>query len=392
MKINEFHIGQSAQIKRKISKSDIDRFADLTGDNNPLHVDEEYASKTNFKKPVAHGMLGASFISTIIGTKIPGDGALWFSQSLEFLLPVRIGDEITVKAEVLKIDKRQNILELSTDIFNQHKNLVTKGVAKVKLIEQKEKKKEKKSDNNVKTVLVVGASGGIGKELTSRILSSNEYKGAFHSFSNRAELEKMLEMHNSKKWLLVEGDISDPSATNAFFKEINDKLGGPHIVVNCATGPVPNIDFAVLDWSDFERQINVHIRGFFNLMKSALPFMQEQKYGNFINITTQSIEYPFTNLMTYNTAKAGLFGLSKSAAIDLAKKGIRVNMVSPGITDTDLNADLPEKVKLVTEAKTPLKRLALPSDVVNAIEFLMSDKSSFLTGETIRVNGGQIMI
>ena len=80
----EIKLGDSAKIKHKITQSDIEKFVDLTGDDNKLHVNEEYASTTSLKKPVAHGMLGASFISTIIGTKLPGDGALWYSQNLEF--------------------------------------------------------------------------------------------------------------------------------------------------------------------------------------------------------------------------------------------------------------------------------------------------------------------
>ena len=101
-KFESINIGDKAELTHKITKSDVEKFVDLTGDDNKIHVDKEYASKTTFKKPVAHGMLGASFISTIIGTKLPGDGALWFAQNIEFLQPVRIGDEITVKAEVIK--------------------------------------------------------------------------------------------------------------------------------------------------------------------------------------------------------------------------------------------------------------------------------------------------
>lgn len=95
-------VGDKAEITHTITVGDIEKFVDLTGDDNKLHIDEEYAKKTQFKKPIAHGMLGASFISTIIGTKLPGDGALWFSQSLDFLLPVRVGDKIVVAAEIKK--------------------------------------------------------------------------------------------------------------------------------------------------------------------------------------------------------------------------------------------------------------------------------------------------
>ncbi len=118
---SEIQIGDRAEISHEITQEDIARFVDLTGDDNKIHIDNSYASKTVFKRPVAHGMLSASFISTIIGTKIPGDGALWFSQSLEFLMPVRVGDVIKVIAQVRSKDDRSNSIELQTDIFNQNK-------------------------------------------------------------------------------------------------------------------------------------------------------------------------------------------------------------------------------------------------------------------------------
>src|SRR5665647_2765149 len=102
MKYEEISIGMKESLTHQVTQSDIEKFVDLTGDDNKLHVDKAFAATTSFKKPVVHGMIGASFISTIIGTKLPGDGALWFSQTLEFLLPVRVGDQLQVVAEVVK--------------------------------------------------------------------------------------------------------------------------------------------------------------------------------------------------------------------------------------------------------------------------------------------------
>ena len=105
-------IGDSAKLTKKINLEDIKKFVEMTGDDNRLHIDKEYAKTTPFKDIVVHGMLGASFISTIIGTKLPGDGALWVSQTLDFLLPVRLGDELTVSATVLQKFERDRLLEL----------------------------------------------------------------------------------------------------------------------------------------------------------------------------------------------------------------------------------------------------------------------------------------
>ena len=120
-RFDEITVGQVAELEHVVTPEDLEKFVDLTGDDNRLHVDASYAARTSFKKPVAHGMLGASFISTIIGTRLPGDGALWFAQSLEFLLPVRVGDTLLVRAEVLRKIDRMNVIELQTDIFNHHR-------------------------------------------------------------------------------------------------------------------------------------------------------------------------------------------------------------------------------------------------------------------------------
>ena len=120
--------------------------------------------------------------------------------------------------------------------------------------------------------------------------------------------------------------------------------------------------------------------------------MIDSKYGKVINISTQAIEKINSDWSHYITAKSALSGFSKALALELAPKGIRINLVSPGMTDTDLVANIPEKIKLLSAAQTPLRRIAQPEDIANAISFLSSTKSDYLSGETIRINGGQVMI
>jgi 3-oxoacyl-[acyl-carrier protein] reductase len=169
-------------------------------------------------------------------------------------------------------------------------------------------------------------------------------------------------------------------------------MGDCFYLVHAATIRVPNMTIDDLGWKDVQSQIDIHVKAFFDVLKELKPVMAEKKYGKVVTITTQAVEYPFSNLAHYTTAKAALQGFNKSMALDLARYGIRINMVSPGITDTDLNADLPEKARLLAASKSPLKRLVKPEDVAGAIAYLLSEDSDHLTGETIRVNGGQVMI
>jgi 3-oxoacyl-[acyl-carrier protein] reductase len=392
-KYSEINVGDKEQLSHIITKNDIDKFVELTGDDNRLHVDEAFASKTHFKKPVAHGMLGASFISTIIGTKLPGDGALWFSQTLEFLLPVRINDKLEIIAEVIKKNDRENIIELKTEIFNQNKQIVTKGIAKVKVIETEVSAPGIEDQNIPKTALVVGGTGGIGKAACLQ-LAKDGFNVVIHYNRNKdlaEDIKKNIEKTGGKA-LIVQADILDENDIKDMIGKGKRAFGKIDVVANCAATIIPNIKFQNLTWNDFLKQIELNIKSAFTIIKEVSPGMIENGYGKIINIGSLAADKPNTEWAHYITAKSALVGLTKSLAMELGPKGIRVNMVTPSLVNTELTADIPEKFKLLTAAQTPLKRLALVSDVAGVISFLASEKSNFCNGENIRLNGGQFML
>ena len=129
--INELKIGDVAEFSKTVSESDIYLYAGVTGDFNPAHINEDYAKKTFFKTRIAHGMLSAGFISTVIGNKLPGTGTIYVTQNLSFLAPVRIGDTITANVEVIDIMHEKNRARLKTTCFNQEGTQVLNGEAVV---------------------------------------------------------------------------------------------------------------------------------------------------------------------------------------------------------------------------------------------------------------------
>ena len=392
-KFDSIFVGDKAELIHVITQSNINQFVELTGDDNKLHVDEEFASTTSFKKPVVHGMLGTSFISTVIGTKLPGDGALWYAQHLEFLQPVRVGDELRITAIVIKKVDRTKTIELQTDIYNQHKQKVTTGTAKVKLVVPSlPKEKEKKPKQN-KTALIIGGTGGIGSA-TCIQLAKDGFDIVIYYFKNKTKADKLKKQIEKigRKAFVVSGDIvSVPHVQQMKDKSIR-MVGNISVIVNCSTIPVPNIKFADLEWEDMLAHYNANIRGSFNLLKAFVPTWEKGQFGKFIALTTLATEKPNAQWLPYITSKTALNGFVKALAFELAPQGIRINLVSPGMVDTSLIADIPEKVRLLSAAQTPLRTLATAEDVAGAISFLASDKSNYLTGETIRVNGGQIML
>jgi 3-hydroxybutyryl-CoA dehydratase len=127
----EINVGDAAKFSKTISEFDVYQFAGITGDYNPVHVNKEFAKDSLFKERIAHGMLVGSFISTILGTKLPGENTIYLSQSLKFVAPVKIGDTVTAKVEVIeKIDDRK-IIKLKTLVLNQHGKIVVDGEATV---------------------------------------------------------------------------------------------------------------------------------------------------------------------------------------------------------------------------------------------------------------------
>jgi|ERR1051325_5239320 3-hydroxybutyryl-CoA dehydratase len=129
----DFKVGDQATVSKTITDEDIRVFADLVGDHNSIHLDDEYAGKTRFGRRIAHGMLSASLISTVIGTRLPGPGSVYLKQSYQFVAPVFPGDTVTARATITKIREDKPIITLETVCLNQDDQLVVKGEALVLL-------------------------------------------------------------------------------------------------------------------------------------------------------------------------------------------------------------------------------------------------------------------
>ena len=127
--IKELKVGDTAQIQKTISETDVYLYAGITGDFNPAHVNEEYAKKTSFKARIAHGLLAAGYISTVLGNKLPGPGSIYIHQSVNFLAPVYFGDTITARVEVSEIDLEKNRAKLKTTCINQEGAVILDGEA-----------------------------------------------------------------------------------------------------------------------------------------------------------------------------------------------------------------------------------------------------------------------
>jgi len=415
-KFDDIQVGDKAEFERKISSEDIDLFAKITGDFNPLHTDEEFAKVTRFGGRIAHGMLTSSFISRAIGMSLPGTGALYLSQYLEFFAPVRIGDKIKVMVTVQRKHEGINVLSLNTEIFNQEGAAVVNGNAKVMVMVDpkaaKDKVKEDKKgaaftdrpyilkeggsnmDLKGKVVLVTGSGRGIGAEIT-RVLSSAGASVIINYVKDSESANKIaddINKDNPGRAIVVKADVSDSIQVRKMFSDIRGRFGEIDVLVNNASPSLDNKGLLSSDWSDFEKHINTLVKGAYNCSLEAVESMKKKGRGKIVNILSSIIYKPQRSMASYITAKFGLLGMTKSMALELAPFNITVNSISPGMTDTALMAHLPDNVKKVAGAKLPLKRIATPTDIARVVEFLISDYADYLTGVDIPVCGGENII
>lgn len=391
-------VGETQTLTKTITEEDLRKFVEMTGDVNPLHVDRAYAETTAFKDIVVHGMLGASFISTVIGTRLPGKGALWVSQNLEFRLPVRLGDTLAISAKVLRKYERERLLELDTRIHNQNQQLVLTGVGKVKLLVAAEPEEKVTSDRHPRVAIVTGGAGGIGKAICQRLAAAGfNVVVNYRSQADRAgqlvsEINAAAESDNenrSGRALAVQADISTEAGAQGLYQAALRAFGAVSVLVNNASPRINPKSFDVTAWDDVQQQMDVQVKGAFLMTSALVPEMSARKWGRIVNITSQVLDGPPSITWTgYAMAKGALQVFSNYMSAELGPHGITVNCVSPGMCETTLMGDIPEKVQLMIARQTPLRRLAKPWDVAAAVAYLVSDDAGFVTGATLAVNGG----
>ena len=396
-------VGETQTLTKHITEADVRKFVEMTGDDNPLHVDRAYAETTAFKDIVVHGMLGASFISTVIGTKLPGTGALWVSQNMEFLLPVRLGDVLTISATVLKKHERERLLELDTRIVNQNQQVILTGVGKVKVLVTAEPEAVPAADARPRVAIVTGGAGGIGKAICQRLAADGysvvvNYRGqADRAAQIMAEINEAASVAAKAgvvrgRALAVQADIATEAGAQALYQAAVKAFGAVSVLVNNASPRINPKPFSATVWDDVQQQMDVQVKGAFLMTSAVAPEMGARKWGRIVNITSQVLDGPPSVTWTgYAMAKGALQVFSNYMAAELGPQGITVNCVSPGMCETTLIGDIPEKAQLMIARQTPLRRLAKPSDVAAAVAYLVSEDAGFITGDTIAVNGGMAM-
>jgi 3-oxoacyl-[acyl-carrier protein] reductase len=243
-----------------------------------------------------------------------------------------------------------------------------------------------------KTALVTGASRGIGRAIAVALARGGATVALNYAGNEAAAAEALalVEKAGAARARLARFDVSDPAACAKAVDDVVGELGGLHILVNNAGVALDQLVMRQKD-EDWRRTLDVNLGGAFYLIRAAARPMMKARSGSIVNLTSVVGEMGNAGQAAYAATKAGLVGLTKSVARELASRNIRVNAVSPGFIDTDMTAALPEAAKQKMAEMIPLGRLGSADDVAHAVAWLCSDQASYVTGEVLRVNGGMYM-
>ncbi|OMF37405.1 3-oxoacyl-[acyl-carrier-protein] reductase [Paenibacillus sp. FSL H8-0548] len=242
-----------------------------------------------------------------------------------------------------------------------------------------------------KKALVTGASRGIGRAIAVALAEAGadvaiNYSGSEAAAAETAEAVEAL----GRRAIVIKANVGKVVEFDSMVKEVIEQFGAIDILVNNAGITRDNLIMRMKE-DEFDQVIETNLKGVFNGIKAVTRSMMKQRYGRIINISSVVGVIGNPGQANYVAAKAGVIGLTKASARELASRGITVNCVAPGFIQTEMTDKLPEEMRQSLTGQIPLARLGDPSDIASAVRFLASDASAYMTGQTIHVDGGMYM-
>jgi len=238
-----------------------------------------------------------------------------------------------------------------------------------------------------KNIIVTGATGGIGNSIVEKLHESGANILATGTKSEKLD-ELKLKFNNIK---ILKFDISQHEKIEEFINSATEELGGSlDCIINNAGITKDNLTIR-MSLEEWTQVININLTSTFLMCKHSIKKMLKNKFGKIVNITSVVGHTGNIGQANYTASKAGIVAMSKSLAIEYAKKNININCISPGFISTAMTDQIDEKFKEAIIAKIPSNRLGKPADIANAVIFLSSDKSDYINGETMHVNGGMYL-
>jgi 3-oxoacyl-[acyl-carrier protein] reductase len=245
--------------------------------------------------------------------------------------------------------------------------------------------------NTIKVALVTGASRGIGASIAVELAKNNMLViGTATSDKGVGAIEENFKL-NKQNGIGLVLDVNDNKSIESLISNVEENYGSISILVNNAGITKDTLLMKMKD-EDWDEVMNTNLKSVFKLSQSVIRKMMKNRYGRIINISSVVGHSGNAGQTNYTASKAGMSGFTKSLAQEVGSRGITVNCVAPGFIDTEMTRSLPEEYKNQLISKIPLGKLGSPNDIANAVAFLASENASYITGETLHINGGMLMI
>ena len=403
-----YAVGDKHQESFVISEEVVAKFAEFSQDYNPMHMDGDSTKSHGYARRVAHGVIQLSYISKVIGMVFPGKGAMWMNQTIDWLSPVFINDEIDIVLTIKEYSESANLLTLSTEIFNQNKQKVMTGLAQVKmtiaisvnlkkpvklsnLIDSENILSQKKSSDK-KVALITGASREIGEEIVKKLAQEN-YAVIVNYKKNKNMADNVVNAIISAggEAISICADMSNDVEVESMAGTILEKWGRCDIVIHGASPPIKFIKAEEANYNDVGIYLEIYLAGAMSLVNLLSSHMKDNQFGRFIFLGTSYLyATPPRGMAAYVSAKEALWVYTKALSSEIAHNGITVNMVSPSLTITDLTNDIPARIKEVEAFKNPTRRLVTTIDIASQVAHLCSEESSYINGINLPITAAPV--
>jgi len=411
--VEKLPVGLKRSIEVAITREMVDAFVTLSGDNNPIHVDPTFAQAAGLRGPVVHGCLTLAVVSKLVGTTLPGPGALMRSLQVDWLKPVFAGDKLIVTGEVEQRSASAESVLLRIEGQNQVGAVVMRVRATVGLLSQTgadqkvevpgESSYAKPGDKPLaqpaagvtgRAVMVTGESLGIGRAIALELGRCGYPVAVGYLEAEREANESVREIVGAGgKAAAISLDLSSREQIIDALSKCAADLGPVLAVVHAATPPADSVPVAELEEATLDWYWRVCAKGALALCQGILPAVRNRRWGRFIFVGSAAlIGAPPARMAAYVTAKSAALGLMRSLAVELGPFGMTVNAVSPGLTPADIGSNSSPRVQMAEAQRNPLRRLAQAGDIAQMVRFLMSDEAAFINGAHLPITGGAPMM
>ena len=390
LRAEELRVGLSAEFEREITEADVLRFAELSGDLNPLHVDPAYARDTNYKQRIVHGAFQVGLASAMAGMHLPGRNVLLGSVQSRFPRPLHFPSRVAVRGEItawnddtlggaLKVTVRP--VELTSPTaevaigFTLHEQ--AKRPSRARLVSRNGARPAGRG-----TVLVTGASGGLGTAIAAELAKEYAVVGVTYRHPLAEALRSSPAVSELRTDLMVE----------SWREEIEKALGDRplYAVVHSAWPGVTSGGLLASEDAVIERQLNFGVSSTIRLAR-VLYSLAPAEGGRLVVLSSISASMkPSLAMAPYTLGKSALEAAVRLLAPELARKKITINAICPSLVPAGMNEQMSERQRLREAAQIPLGRLCRPEDVAGAVRYLLSPEAEFVSGQMLGLTGGQL--